>query len=269
MRVQPKLRIPAQAAEKAINHFYNKGDQFHLITTTGPRLEEDLKLFIEWAVEVCEFLKGAFTTPAIADNFRAIVRVIEVRSDNAEYSSAVRTCVRRTVDFLDNLRNTLSLYEIANPATPSALEILHRICSRFDSAVRQLRNRYDNRPTLNVEDEHDLQYLLHPILRIFFDDIRPEEYVPSFAGAASRIDFLLKNEQMLFEVKMSRPTLTSKKLGEELIVDIERYKVHPDCKLLYCFVYDPEHYINNPQGIETDLSRSDGLFPVKVFIAPK
>ena len=28
-----------------------------------------------------------------------------------------------------------------------------------------------------------------------FDDIRPEEYTPSYAGGSSRIDFLLKDEK--------------------------------------------------------------------------
>jgi hypothetical protein len=80
---------------------------------------------------------------------------------------------------------------------------------------------------------------------------------------------VLKQEQVIVEVKKTRPTLKAKELGEQLIIDIARYQVHPDCKLLYCFVYEPDGYIKNPQGIENDLSRSDDPFPVKVFIAPK
>lgn len=245
------------------------------MATTSPQLEEDLNLFVEWELEVRAFLTDAFATAQIADDFRAIFRIIEVHyDDDIKYSQAVFTCVRRTLDFLENLEHTLALYDSQNPPMPSALEILDRICSRFDTAVRQLRYRYNKRPTLDVDDEHDLQDLMHSLLKVFFNDIRPEEYSPSFAGAASRIDFLLKEEQILFEAKMSRPNLNAKELGEELIVDIERYKVHPDCKFLYCFVYDPKHYIKNPHGIENDLNRahpnrSGGLFPVKVFIAPE
>ena len=27
---------------------------------------------------------------------------------------------------------------------------------------------------------------------------------------------------------------------------IEKYAKHPDCEKLYCFVYDPKEFINNP-----------------------
>jgi len=37
----------------------------------------------------------------------------------------------------------------------------------------------------------------------------------------------------------------------ELIIDIAKYRKHPDCKMLYCFVYDPDGNIRNPKGIET------------------
>jgi len=139
---------------------------------------------------------------------------------------------------------------------------------RFHHVVRQLRQRYDSRATLDVEDEYDVQNLLHALLRLNFDDIRAEEWTPSYAGKASRVDFLLKNEQCVLETKMARRTLTQRELGDQLIVDIERYKTHPDCKQLWCFVYDPNGHIVNPRGIEFDLARNDGLLRVAVIIRP-
>lgn len=111
--------------------------------------------------------------------------------------------------------------------------------------------------------------MLHANLRLFFEDIRPEEYSPSYAGGAARLDFLLKKEQIVIEVKMARPKLEAKLLGEQLAIDIIRYKAHPDCKMLYCFVYDPEGHIANPYGIENDLSHDYDGVAVKVLIAPK
>jgi hypothetical protein len=151
----------------------------------------------------------------------------------------------------------------------NALQTVQLICSRFHTVARQLRQRHADRETLDISDEYDVQDLLHSLLRIFFDDIREEDATPSYAGGASRVDFLLKQEQIIVEVKKARPTLKAKELGGELIIDIARYQTHADCKLLYCFVYDPDGYIKNPQGIENDLSRSSEPFPVKVFIAPK
>lgn len=150
----------------------------------------------------------------------------------------------------------------------SPVSTIENIASRFHDVVRQLQHRHDRRETLNVKDEYDVQDLMHALLRLFFDDIRPEEGTPSHAGAASRMDFLLKNEEIVIETKMARETLNAKKLGDELIVDIKRYENHPNCKTLLCLVYDPMKLIPNPRGIEADLSKeTDGLLVI-VLIVP-
>jgi len=106
-------------------------------------------------------------------------------------------------------------------------------------------------------------------LKINFDDIRPEEWTPSYAGTASRMDFLLKKEKIVIETKKSRSGLKDREIGEQLIVDIEKYKRHPDCNQLFCFIYDPEHLISNPCALEGDLSKKHGNLEVKVLITPK
>ena len=46
-------------------------------------------------------------------------------------------------------------------------------------------------------------------------------------------------------------------------------KARKDCKLAYCFVYDPDHFIRNPAGVEEELSRNEGELVVKVVVLPK
>ena len=154
-------------------------------------------------------------------------------------------------------------------SSTDSIAVIENVCERFHLVVRQLRERHDSRETLSVEDEYDVQDLLHSLLTLHFDDIRPEECTPSYAGSSSRVDFLLKQEQIVIEVKKTRKGLAAKQIGEQLIVDIARYKDHPDCKKLLCFVYDPEGRIANPRGIENDLNRDDGDLPVKVIITPR
>jgi hypothetical protein len=151
----------------------------------------------------------------------------------------------------------------------SGLDRVINIVNRFHLAANQLRRRYDNRETLRICDEYDVQDLLHVLLKVHFDDVRPEEYAPTKAGAASRLDFLLKSERLVVEVKLATSILTDKKIGEQLIVDIERYKAHPDCDRLVCFVYDPDHHIRNPAGLEQDLSKKDEKPRVIVIVTPK
>ena len=105
--------------------------------------------------------------------------------------------------------------------------------------------------------------------KLHFDDIRPEEWTPSYAGSASRVDFLLKQEKIIIEVKKTRTKLRDREVGEQLIIDIDRYKSHPNCDTLICFVYDPDSLINNPVGLENDLNRKTDELNVITIISPK
>jgi REase_DpnII-MboI/Uncharacterized protein conserved in bacteria (DUF2321) len=157
----------------------------------------------------------------------------------------------------------------AEDARESPLVILERIFFKFHNIVRQLRNRYSERETLDINDEYDVQDLLHSLLLLFFDDIRPEEVTPSYAGKSARIDFLLKNERIAVEVKMTRKGLGNKEIGDQLLVDVARYQEHLDCSTLVCFVYDPHGRITNPNGLISDLQKqSKEELKVTVFIYP-
>jgi len=150
-----------------------------------------------------------------------------------------------------------------------SIDNLKKIGNTFHSVARQLRSRYNSRPTLEVEDEYDVQDLFHALLKMYFEDIRKEEWVPSYAGSSSRTDFLLKNEKVVIEIKKTSEKLKDKQLGEQIILDVAKYKEHPDCNTLVCFIYDPEGRISNPSGLEADLIRlsSEGL-SVIIIIRP-
>ena len=153
------------------------------------------------------------------------------------------------------------------PTQDNTLKEIKRIFDKFHNVARQLRSRYDKRCTIEIQDEYDVQDLLHALLKLYFDDVRPEEWTPSYAGSSSRMDFLVKSERVVIEVKKARKGLDDKLLGEQLIVDIEKYKSHPDCKKLLCFVYDPEGRLGNPTGIANDLNTMHNGF-VEVIIKP-
>jgi len=152
-------------------------------------------------------------------------------------------------------------------SSSSVLDIL-RIIERFDMIVKQLRPRHNSRETLNVSDEYDVQDLSHALLKLYFDDIRPEEWTPSYAGKSSRIDFFLPDLELAIETKMTREGLSDKEVGEQLVIDKEYYRKRADVKRLICFVYDPNGRIKNPRGFEKDLSQ-DGPLKTDVYVRPK
>jgi REase_DpnII-MboI len=83
------------------------------------------------------------------------------------------------------------------------------------------------------------------------------------------MDFLLPELETVVELKMMRPSLMTKKVGDELLVDIARYQTHPRCHTLYCVVYDPNGLISNARGFEDDMNREHGDLVVRVMIVPK
>jgi hypothetical protein len=146
---------------------------------------------------------------------------------------------------------------------------LVQLTDSFHRVAVRLRARRSGRDPLFIEDEYDVQYVFSALLETQFDDVRPEEWGPSYAGKATRVDFFLKKESVVIETKMTRDGLTDGKLGEELIIDIDHYKQRPDCKALVCFVYDPEHRLKNPRGLENDLSKQHDHLKVMVVVRPK
>ena len=90
-----------------------------------------------------------------------------------------------------------------------------------------------------------MQDLLHCILKLHFKDVREDEYTPSYGGSSTRMDFLLKNEKIVIEVKKTNERLSDKEIGEQLILEVAYYKNHPNCSFLKCFVYDPENRVKN------------------------
>lgn len=176
-----------------------------------------------------------------------------VRKFNEVVENDNRQCKISTVHVLIGILAAFEAY------VPDVIDdrdsFLDHVFANFSQFVRQLNIRHDGRVSIEVNDEYDVQDLLHAILLLYFDDVRTEEWVPSYAGGNKRMDFLLKEEKIAIEVKMTRNGLQDKQIGEQLLVDIANYSNHPDVSRLYCFVYDKNKKISNPFGLAKDLMR--------------
>ena len=199
---------------------------------------------------------------------------ITVGTPDSEFEKARRNGIKSAITTIESFIDEIKEYwnedesAVTQPAEVGAVDNVKLIIHRFHQIARQLRTRHSDRPTIEIEDEYDVQDLFHALLKLHFDDIRAEEYTPSYAGAASRVDFLLKRERLVIEIKKTRKGLGAREIGEQLIIDSLRYQAHPDCDQLLCFVYDPEGRVANPRGIEHDLTKDINGVPVSVFITP-
>jgi hypothetical protein len=180
-------------------------------------------------------------------------------------------------EFVDAPRHVQPLLEYFNHSTANYLgspsyggvENVKGVVAAALQRVQRNPMADNERPTLDVRDEYDVQDLFHALLLLHFSDVRSEEWTPSYAGGSARMDLLLPEIEAVVELKMMRQSLTTKQLGEQLIVDIAKYKTHPTCRTLFCVVYDPEGRVVNPRGVENDLSREHEKLVTRVMIVPK
>jgi hypothetical protein len=147
-----------------------------------------------------------------------------------------------------------------------SIALVERICRGFGEFLYPFATRQRTRAFWTIDDEYDVQMVLHGLLRIFFSDVRSEDVSPQQGGGSSRLDFFVKDERIAIDAKMTRQGLTRKKVGEELIIDTERYKSHPQCDALVALVYDPDHHIGNPKALESDLSGDRAGLTVQVVV---
>ena len=97
----------------------------------------------------------------------------------------------------------------------------------------------------------------------------PARLQDAIANTYDRLIGIRMHARPVREIKMTRPSLSTEQLGEQLIIDIAKYKKHPACRTLFCVVYDPEGRITNPQGVENDLKDDSDQMATRIMIVPR
>jgi len=123
-----------------------------------------------------------------------------------EQVSSQQEHIEKYITRLKKIQQKLPLIEELPGLNTPRLEIderkkvlgeLERMLARFHKSAQSLRNRRLGRSPVLIADEYDVQYLLRAFLKLHFDDIREEDYVPSYAGGNSRVDFVLRREKLV------------------------------------------------------------------------
>ncbi|MEE8241732.1 MAG: hypothetical protein V3R16_10735 [Nitrospirales bacterium] len=151
----------------------------------------------------------------------------------------------------------------------SAVGRLRRLSERFHLVTRQLRLRGEYRDTIHVEDQQDVQDLFHALLCLEFEDIEADEWGPSEARETRQITFFVEQGQIGITLKKTKPGQGRTEITNELGLVAQQHSSHLTCKLLFCFIYDPEGRIGNPRGLERDLMKSTQPMHLEVVVAPK
>lgn len=237
-----------------------------------PGLEEEKKLLkdleeFRWGSTVGEYMDANLPKQFISRDSEAVYQGVRL-SAHLYYAGlafqknseciAVSAFFKAATRLLRQVELNAGPLGLSNGADQQPVKAVLAICDRFHAIAGQLTQRREGRPTLEIKDEYDVQDLLHALLRLYFDDVRSEEWTPSYGGGSSRMDFLLKGHEIVVEAKMTRKGLMAKEVSEQLIIDAAKYRQHPECKTLVCLVYDPAAVVKNPRGIERDLAKLSG-----------
>lgn len=211
--------------------------------------------YLVWSRRVLVFFEKNFPQSGNVKDIRE-----RLKNDHEE-------CRIDTYRFLFSILKSTDEPSDLREITTCNTDILCQILHGFSNYVRQLNTRHDNRDGIIVKDEYDVQDLIHAQLVTFFDDVRSEDPVPINAGRGSRLDFIIVDIKTAVEVKMTRKGLGDKAIGEQLLVDIGRYRKRNDIERLVFFIYDPEFHIRKPKGLKKDIeSQSSPNYIISVII---
>lgn len=158
---------------------------------------------------------------------------------------------------------------VINTRKSAPAELVVSLCRRFPLFVERLQRRQRGRVDFPVADEYDVQDLLHGILTLHFEDVRREEYTPSYGGNSSKADFYLCHDSIVVEAKMTRPNLGQREVTDQLIIDAARYSKMNEVDSLICLVYDPDRRCANPTSLENDVENSGSRLKVRAVVCPQ
>lgn len=180
-------------------------------------------------------------TDSISIIINSIINIDNI--SNTELDNAILEIVDDEIDaqtliILEDLESKMLQTRYLNQ---DANDLVKRVFNNFSNAVKKItQNRRKNHNEFEIKDEYDVQDILYVILKSVFPNLKDEDPIQKSGGKGTRIDLILREEEILIEVKMIKASdYTESKFIDELKIDIESYHGSPWIKTLYCFVYDP------------------------------
>lgn len=147
--------------------------------------------------------------------------------------------------------NQLLFEELEDAAAEAAPDagILLRLCERLPSAARVLTTRQRNKPPYVIQDEYDVQDLLHALVRGYFKYSVAEEPLGKVAGTKSgRADLALEELGVIIETKYVRGPNDQIRIVEEFAQDLLLYAQWMPLKTFIYLVYNSRD-LRDPEAL--------------------
>ena len=152
-------------------------------------------------------------------------------------------------------------------ATADPLELVETVLRRLPHAIRQLRDRYESRPTVGVVDAFDLEDLLRAILHLHFDDVRREiAHAALYPPSGTRTDFVVGSERIAVTAKLAKQDVRERELVRQIHEDAAFYE-QKGCDCLVVLIYDPEQVVREASQFEAAWLRATAGPEVRCVVA--
>ncbi len=143
------------------------------------------------------------------------------------------------IDYTSELLPAESVAEVAPEADAG---LILRVCKRLPMAASILMNRSrQDKQSYQIEDEYDVQDLLHTVIRAYVKHSVQEDPIGKVAAArSSRADISIEGLGVLIEVKYVRGPKDQKRVVEEHSQDLVLYAKWAPLRRLILLVYNAE-----------------------------
>jgi len=152
-------------------------------------------------------------------------------------------------DYTDELLFQQQSSKESMSAEPS-VAIVERVCERISYAAGILNKRQrKGKLSFLVEDEYDVQDLLHATLRAFIKHSVQEDPLSKIGGRASRADITIEDLGVLIEIKYVRGPNDQNSIVEQLSQDLILYTKWKPLQTLLFVVYNSDD-LRDPESLE-------------------
>lgn len=150
----------------------------------------------------------------------------------------------------EDYTNELIFSEYAAQAPAPDIALLLRLCERLPDSARVLATRQRGRVPFELNDEYDVQDLLHAVIRAYFKySVREEPVGRVGGGKSSRADLAFEDIGTIVEVKFVHGPNDQNRIVEEFAQDLVHYsKWHPLKTFVY-MIYNSRD-LRDPEALE-------------------
>ena len=212
-------------------------EKFHEVLGQIPFLSRQLGRLKPYLLQ----LHPKWTTVVVGIQIGILDNALPFDLDGSVKGPALKGLIDTIPVVLGHLDNFADYKEIR----PESLELVRadialaeQLCSRVGDAAKPLQKPRANKKRLELEDEYDVQDVLHALFLGYFREVINEDPISKKGSQSTRADFSIEKLGLIVEVKFVREPGDQKKIEGALKEDLMMYPRWPHLEHLFFVIYN-------------------------------